>query len=118
MLPRRLEVDSADRLNGCAFPVTVVDTPSLDRGRRLHLTLACPPLAPGGCHGTVRLIDTSPHPLADARFTIAPGARVRRAIHLGHSPRNLLFTAIVVNHRARPPASSRATVASFQLRDD
>jgi hypothetical protein len=117
MLPRRLEVDPVDRLTGCAFPVAVVDRPRLDR-RRLHLTLACPRLAPGGCRVGVRLIDTSPHPLADARFTIAAGHRARRAIHLHHLPRNQLLTAIIVNHRARPPASQRTTVASFQLGDD
>ena len=116
-LPRRLGVDPGDRLTGCAFPVAVVDTPRLGR-RRLHLTLACPRLAPGGCRVSVRLIDTSPHPLADARFTIAAGHRARRAIHLHHLPRNQLLTAIIVNHRAQPPASQRTTVASFQLGDD
>lgn len=117
-LPRRLGVDPGDRLTGCAFPVAVVDTPRLDRRRRLHLVFACPRLAPGGCRVAVRLIDTSPHPLADARFSIAAGRRVSRAIHLDHAPRNGLLTAIVVNHRARPPASRRTTVASFQLGDD
>jgi Ca2+-binding RTX toxin-like protein len=118
MLPRLLEVDPGDRLTGCAFPVAVVDTPRLDRRRRLHLVFACPRLAPGGCRVTVRLIDTSPHPLADARFSIAAGRRVSRAIHLDHAPRNGLLTAILVNHRARPPASRRTTVASFQLGAD
>jgi hypothetical protein len=118
LLPRRLEVDRADRLTHCAFPVAVVDEPRLDGRRRLHVALACPRLAPGGCRVTVRLIDTSPQPLAITRLSIAAGATARRAIPLGHRPRNLLFTAIVVNRRARSPASARTTVTSFQLGAD
>jgi hypothetical protein len=114
-LPRRLEVDPRDRLTECAFPVEVVNVPWLDRHRRLHLALRCPPLAPGGCRATIRLIDTSPHPLAQARVSIGAGRRARRSIFLHHEPRNLLLTAIFANHRARRPASTRTTVASFQL---
>jgi hemolysin type calcium-binding protein len=114
-VPRRLAVDPRDRLTQCAFAVPVVGTPSLDRRGRLHLALACPRLAPGGCRVALRLIDTSPRPLADARISIPAGRTARRAIHLSHRPRNLLLTAIVVNHRARPPASQRTTATGFQL---
>jgi RTX calcium-binding nonapeptide repeat (4 copies) len=114
-LPRRLQVDRRDRLTQCAFPVTVEGTPALDRRGRVHITLACPRLAPGGCRVALRLIDTSPAPLANARISIPAGGTARRAIKLSHTPRNLLLTAIAVNHRARPPASQRTTAEGFQL---
>jgi RTX calcium-binding nonapeptide repeat (4 copies) len=114
-LPRRLAVDRRDRLTECAFPVTVEGTPTLDRGGRLHITLACPSLAPGGCRVALRLIDTSPRPLAHARVSIPAAGTASRAVHLSHAPRNLLLTAIVVNHRARPPSSQRTTAEGFQL---
>ena len=114
-LPRRLVVDRRDRLTGCAFPATVEGTPTLDRRRRLHITLACPSLAPGGCRVALRLIDTSPRPLASARIAIAAGRTATRAIRLTHTPRNLLLTAIAVNHRAQAPASERTTAEGFQL---
>jgi hypothetical protein len=114
-LPRRLEVDRRDRLSQCAFPVSVFGTPILDRRGRLHIALACPRLAPGGCRAALRLIDTSPTPLATARLFVPAGGTASRAIHLSHMPRNLLLTAIVVNHRARPPSSQRTTAEGFQL---
>jgi RTX calcium-binding nonapeptide repeat (4 copies) len=114
-LPRRLAVDRRDRLTECAFPVTVEGTPTLDRGGRLHIALACPRLAPGGCRAALRLIDTSPTPLATARLFVPAGRTASRAIHLSHTPRDLLLTAIVVNHRARPPSSQRTTAEGFQL---
>jgi hypothetical protein len=114
-LPRVLEADARDRLTRCAFPIEVLEPPRLDRRRRLHLALACPALAPGGCRATLRLIDTRPAPLAETRVKIGAGRHTRLSIRLGHRPRNLLLTAIFANHRARPPDSVRTTVAAFAL---
>ena len=50
VLPLSLEVDRADRLWMCAFPVAAEADPGrLLAHRRLRLLLACPRPAPGGC---------------------------------------------------------------------
>jgi hypothetical protein len=113
-LPRRLEVDAADRLTECAVPPAVaLDAPRLLAGGRLPLALSCPRSAPGGCRGRVRLTDTHPHPLARVRFAVAAGRRARLTVRLDHSPRHGMLIAVVVARRARPPASSRTTVTSL-----
>jgi hypothetical protein len=113
-LPHSLQVDRVDRLTGCAFEISV-SAPRLDANGRLHLTLRCPWPAPGGCRGSMQLIDSRPQPLARARFAIRAGAVRRRSIHLSHRPHDLRVAVIVVNRRARPPASQRTTVSTFQL---
>jgi hypothetical protein len=115
-LPRRLEVDAGDRLRACAFPVAAeADPPRLLAGRRLRLLLACPYPAPGGCVGTVRLTDSAPRPLGRARFAIAAGGRAHVTVRLDHRPRHDVVTAVVIAHRARPPASTRTTVTTLRL---
>jgi len=114
-LPHSLRVDRFDRLTGCAVAVSVSAASHIDAHGRLELTLRCPWLAPGGCRGSVQLIDSHPQPLGRARFSIPAGGVRRRSIHLSHRPHDLLVAAIVVNRRARPPASQRTTMSRFQL---
>jgi hypothetical protein len=116
VLPGRLEVDRSDRLWMCAFPVAAEADPGhLLAHRRLRLVLACPRPAPAGCRGIVRLTDTSPRPLARARFAIAAGRRIHVTVRLDHDPRGGQITALVYAHRARPPDSTRVTVTSLRL---
>jgi hypothetical protein len=115
-LPRRLELDAADKAPACAAAVGANADPShLLAHRRVRLVLVCGPPRPGGCRGTLRLTDTAPQPLARARFTIRAGRRIHLTVRLTHAPRKGFVTAVVVNHRAHPPAASRTTVTTFQL---
>jgi hypothetical protein len=117
VLPSSLEVDRADRLWMCAFPVAPRPTlASLLAHRRLRLLLACPRPAPGGCRGIVRLTDTSPRaartgPLHDRVGSAHPPDRCACT----NAPRGGQITALVYAHRARPPDSTRVTVTSLQL---
>ena len=115
-LPRRLEVDATDRAATCAAAVVArADPAQLLAHRRLRLLLACTRPLTGGCRGTVQLTDSAPHPLARARFAMAVGRRIHLTVRLHHHPRHGLVTAVIVSHRARPPAASRTTVTTFQL---
>jgi hypothetical protein len=114
-LPHSLQVDRTDELTRCAFEVSVSAAPALDARGRLRLTIRCPWLAPGGCRGSMQLIDSRPQPLGRARFSVPAGGVRVRSIHLSHRPRDLLVAVIVVNRRARPPASQRTTVSTFHL---
>jgi hypothetical protein len=114
-LPHSLRVDRRDRLARCAFPVAVSAQAPITPRRRLRLTLRCPWLAPGGCRGTLVLFDSRPHALSRARFALPAGAVRRLAVHLLRTPLDLAVTAVVVARRARPPASRRTTVSTFEL---
>jgi Ca2+-binding RTX toxin-like protein len=114
-LPHSLRVDPGDRLTRCAFPVGVSVQSPITPGRRLPLTLRCPWLAPGGCRGTLVLFDSRPQSLGRARFALPAGAVRRLAVHLARTPLDLALLAVVVARRARPPASRRTTVSTFQL---
>jgi hypothetical protein len=114
-VPSHLRVDRTDRLTSCAFPVTVVaDSRSTLHGP-LRLTLRCPWLAPGGCRGRLAVFDSRPRPLGRARFTVAAGKARRVAVRLHDTPRDLYVAILVVNRRARPPASQRTTITNVHL---
>jgi hemolysin type calcium-binding protein len=114
-LPHSLRVDRGDQLARCAFPVVVSAQSPITPDRRLRLTLRCPWPAPGGCRGVLVLFDSRPRPLGRARFALPAGAVRRLAVPLARKPLDLALTAVVVARRARPPASRRTTVSTFQL---
>jgi hypothetical protein len=114
-VPSHLLVDPVDRLTHCAFPVVISSAPQLAADRRLRVTLRCPWLAPGGCRGTIVVIDSGPEPLARVPFAVGAGRTRRVSMRLRHRPRELQVAAVIVNRRARPPASERTTVSMFAL---
>jgi hypothetical protein len=117
-LPVRMAVDTRDRLMDCAPALGVgPDPPGVLVGRRLRLALVCRRPRAVSCRGTVRLTDSAPRALARVPFRIAAGTTVHVTVRLGHEPRNGLITAVAVNHRARPPASSRTTVSTFEVQE-